>query len=285
MVTTCLTRRRGARLVSRLACLGFLLQAGGAVAQPLDTGKQTFFDDFSAFANSPVGLIDGKPAWKTTFNKSGPYMRSLPSNGEREYYTDKSVGRDPFVKQADGLHIIAQPGPNADNLPYTSGLLTTYTTFHQLYGYFEIKAKLPAGKGLWPAFWLLPMDRTWPPELDVLEMLGDRPSRLYFTAHTQFKEANRNTGVSHVADAEDTSVAFHRYGVNWTADQLTWFIDGKQVATEPTPRDMHKPMFLLVNLAVGGHWPGVPDESTRFPAQMVVAWVKATRGTSEAGAE
>lgn len=245
--------------------LAATLAAGTVHAQPRKNATPSFSDTFTTFSQAPV---EGRK-WMTSL---ADHARSIPSNAEQEFYTDASVGRDPFKVAPDGLHITAMKEANPLGLAYTSGVITTFGSFSQLYGYFEARMKLPAGKGLWPAFWLLPKDNTWPPELDVMEMLGDRPSRLYATAHT--KIGGPNVGTSHVIDIAD-GTAFHTYGVDWTPETLTWYYDGQRVASEPTPKDMHKPMYLLINLAVGGKWPGYPDASTVLPADMVVAWVKA----------
>src|SRR5579871_6822795 len=95
----------------------------------------------------------------TTYPYDGESARTLPGNKEAEYYSDPSVGENPFSLSGGVLHIAAKPaaaGSNPYGLPYDSGLITTYKSFSQLYGYFEVRAELPAGTGLWPAFWLLP---------------------------------------------------------------------------------------------------------------------------------
>src|SRR5579872_6790192 len=107
--------------------------------------KLTYDDEFNNFTSSP----DGSQGYQTTFYFGG---RSLPSNGEHEFYSDSSVGVNPFSLQNGALDINAQPGGPA---AYTSGLITTEGMFSQTYGYFEIRAQLPQGQGLWPAFWLL----------------------------------------------------------------------------------------------------------------------------------
>ena len=92
---------------------------------------------------------------------------------------------------------------------FTSGVLTTYCIFSQAYGYFEMRARLPAGKGLWPAFWLLPTDQSWPPEIDIMEVLDDNPRKLYGTVH--YKSTKIQARI--VAAVPDTSQGFHSYGV------------------------------------------------------------------------
>jgi beta-glucanase (GH16 family) len=125
---------------------------------------------------------------------------------------------------------------------------------------------------VWPAFWLLPADLSWPPEIDVMESVGD-PSRVYVTLH------------SNAVKAEGTEVAvspgdFHTFSVSWTRDQVVWFVDGREVKRMPTPADMHKPMYMLANVAVGGDWAGQPDGSTPFPARMTIDYIRAYRFSS-----
>ena len=163
------------------------------------TGRNTrrhFADEFDALS---LDLEDGqsKGVWRTNFGYGGVHSRTLTNNGELQVYADRLFSGtgtdepelDPF-RLADGkLEIVAEP-LNEDlrqftwGRSYSSGLLTTKASFSQMYGLFEIRAKLPKGKGLWPAFWLLPENRAWPPELDVLEVLGDNTKKLYVSWHS-----------------------------------------------------------------------------------------------------
>lgn len=258
-----------------------------AIQIPLDRSQYspTFTDEFDALS---LDLEDGqsKGVWRTNFGYGGVHSRTLPNNGELQVYADRlfsgtgstSLKLDPF-RIADGkLDIVAEP-LNEDlrrftwGLSYSSGLLTTKASFSQMYGLFEIRAKLPKGKGLWPAFWLLPENRAWPPELDVLEVLGDNMRKLYVSWHS-------NVGGKHTADSKaievpDMSADFHTYSVVWEKDTLMWFFDDVQVASRSTPEDFHLPMYMLINLAVGGGWPGSPDKTTQFPAKYTIDWVRA----------
>jgi beta-glucanase (GH16 family) len=132
-----------------------------------------------------------------------------------------------------------------------------------------MRAKLPPGKGLWPAFWLLPRDQSWPPEIDVMEAVSD-PTHIYSTVHS--KVAPDGSAEAHI-----TPNAFHTFAVSWDAKQVGWYLDGKRIGATPTPGDLHKPMYMLANLAVGGEWPGSPDASTVFPAKMTIAYMRAYR--------
>ena len=216
---------------------------------------------------------DGR--WDTRFSFGG---RSLPTNGELQLYVDRGyrgLGLNPFSLKDGKLTITARRAApevkgKIGGYDFTSGLLTTEHSFAQTYGYFEIRARMPAGKGLWPAFWLLPQSRQWPPEIDVFEVLGDRPDVLHMAIHSTDVH-----DVGFQAVVPDLSRDFHVFGVLWGPETIAWYFDGAEAARAPTPRDMHKPMYLLINLAVGGTWPGNPDSTTRFPAAFTVAYVRA----------
>lgn len=228
----------------------------------------TFDDEFNSFVSSPDGSTG---LWQTSMGNGN---RTLGSNGEQEYYSDSSVGYNPFSDQNGILSITAEPtsvtGANALGLPYDSGVITTESSFNQLYGYFEINAELPAGQGLWPAFWLLPASGAWPPELDVFEVLGNNPSTLYFSTHSSVEATDGTT-----LNVANTSTGFHTYGVMWGPQTVDLYIDNVEVASMPTPADMNVPMYMLANLAVGGYWPGDPNSSTLFPATMQINYIRA----------
>jgi beta-glucanase (GH16 family) len=162
---------------------------------------------------------------------------------------------------------------------YTSGVVTTYHEFSQLYGYFEIRAQVSNAAGTLPAFWLLPTDNSWPPELDVMEILGSDPSTLYTTVHSQVDGATKiddtHYQTSAGAQISDASASFHTYGVDWQADTITWYVDGVKVAQVATPSDMHKPMYLIANLNVGGNWEGRPADNQSFSASFKIDYIRA----------
>jgi Ca2+-binding RTX toxin-like protein len=222
----------------------------------------TFADEFNGLSlyNSKTGT----GTWRTEFGYGGE--GSLASrNGNAALYMDAKYGLDPFKIHDGVMDIIAAPVTtdlkgNLYDKAYTSGILTTKYSFAQQYGYFEIKAKVPAGEGFFPAFWLLPADGTWPSEIDIFENLGKDPSTLYLTSHT--KETGKNTQQQNVVDVQGASDSFHTYGLLWDADYLVWYIDGTEVARVPTSDDMHKPMYMIIDLAVGGAWAGNPTAAT-----------------------
>ncbi|TIV06051.1 MAG: glycoside hydrolase family 16 protein, partial [Mesorhizobium sp.] len=183
---------------------------------------------------------------------------------------------NPFSVEDGVLTITAARAPEAirpyiNNYQYTSGLLTTYESFAQTYGYFEIRADMPEKQGVWPAFWLLPADGSWPPELDVVEMVGQDPNKLILTGHSN--ATGTHTKVSSTAYVADTA-GFHTYGVLWTEDELVWYFDDVEVARAATPADMHEPMYMLVDLAVGG-MAGTPADGLATPAEMQIDYIHA----------
>lgn len=248
----------------------------------------TFADEFDALSLYDARTRRGR--WKTSF-AHGPQRgamawdsRTLKGNHERQIYVDPAfpgsgfmpLGLNPFAVSQGILSIKAEPTtPKAKDqlwrFGYASGLLTSQPSFSQRYGYFELRAKLPRGKGLWPAFWLLPSRGGWPPELDVLEQTGG--DVVLQTAH--FAKVGGPAEVGHKTTVEGATTAFHTYGVLWTAERITWFIDGEQTAAAPTPPDMHGAMYLLLNLAVGGSFAGDPDPTTPWPAHFEIDYVRA----------
>ena len=211
--------------------------------------------------------------------------RTIPTNKERQFYVDARIDPPPIARLApfsldQGLiitarSISAEGRALTAGLSYASGMLTTAHSFSQTYGYFEIRAKMPKGRGLWPAFWLAPLDRSWPPEIDVMEAHGHLLSGYWGTIHWRDGGNPQEKGFRILTP--DLSEDFHDFGVEWGPERILWTFDGRVVAHTPTPKTMHKPMYLLVNLAVGGKWPGDPDASTTFPASMHVQRISAWR--------
>ena len=240
----------------------------------------TFDDEFSSFISSPTGTN----GWATEL----PFWNSehtLAANHEAEYYVDSSQPNSPFSVANGVLTIEASQasvtGANPLGLPYNSGVITTYKSFSQLYGYFEVRAQLPSGAGLWPAFWLMPTSFKAGTELDVFEVLGDRPDVLYSTVHSADHQAELEIPVT----VPDTSAAFHTYGVDWGPRTTVFYEDGQAIASVATPADMNVPMYMLLNLAVGGagSWPGAPTGQTQFPADMNIDFVHAYQTANTIG--
>ncbi len=242
--------------------------------------RLTFEDNFDA-----LRLRVGEAGvWSTTFGYGGVANRTLTTNRELQIYVEsgfmgtgrESLGFEPFaatdgVLSISAVRVSRQTARRMWGYRYASGLIATRESFSQTYGYFEMRARLPKGRGLWPAFWLLPESGDWPPEIDVLEHLGREPTIINVGLKTG---AGDDGGVLRVEVPTATS-AFHSYGVLWRREDVAWYIDGVEVRRMPTPEDMHSPMYMLVNLAIGGAWAGAPDRNTIFPAIMEVDYVRA----------
>jgi beta-glucanase (GH16 family) len=251
-------------------------------------GVISFTDYQIVFAEEFADFVPYDPStrlgvWTTRYHW-GP---ETVINKELQYYIDISSDQrkpvNPFRVEKGSLVIEARPANPEDardfnNQRYTSGAITTKDTFSTTYGYFEIRAQMPAGKGLWPAFWLMPADKSTFPELDVVEMIGDKPNELVTNLHYH-ADGEQKSWQTFIA-VPDMSRAYHTYAANWAPDTVTWYFDGRPVAYINTPPDMHKPMYLLVNLAIGGSWPGSPDATTKFPAQYRIDYVRAYRHKS-----
>jgi beta-glucanase (GH16 family) len=236
-------------------------------------------------ATQPAAPPAQKPGWTLTLDDefegsrldttkwSDHYWHGRThANRELEYYAP-----DGYELKDGMLRLIARPVAPEDRektkgLPYTSGMIEGSRKFAQKYGWFEIRCRVPAGKGLWPAFWLLPATRTWPPEIDILEILDHDPSTVYFTTH--WRDANRrHLSDGHRFKGPDFSADFHTFAVDWEPGTIVWYVDGVERArtSKGVPDE---PMYLIANLAVGGDWPGNPDATTTFPAVMEIDYIR-----------
>jgi beta-glucanase (GH16 family) len=136
-----------------------------------------------------------------------------------------------------------------------------------------MRARMPNGRGFWPAFWLLPQTREWPPEIDVLEVLGHDTATLYTTMHYK-TEGSPHLSYGHSTYTPfDLSRGFHTYAVDWEKDLVVWYFDGVEVfrVMSNVPA---QPMYLIANLAVGGDWPGSPNEDTVFPGYLEIDYIR-----------
>ena len=248
------------------------------------TAHLTFDDEFNN-----LSLWNGSSGtWATTYWYQDPTTSngsSLPSNGEQEWYINSNYGPTagvtPWTVNNGVLTITATPTPSwlssqVNNYSYISGELNSYHSFSQTYGYFEMRAELPAGQGFWPAFWLMPMDGSWPPELDIMEALGQNPTELVTTSHSAY------AGMESLwTQVPDMTAGYHTYGVDWEPDYITWYFDGKAVYQIATPADMNKPMYIIANLAVGGNWPGPANGYSS--AQFEIDYIRAYASGAAAG--
>jgi beta-glucanase (GH16 family) len=203
-------------------------------------------------------------------------------NEELEYYSRSNVSLN-----GRGDLVITGHRQSIGGRQYSSGKLETLGRFHVRYGKIEARIKFPAGVGLWPAFFMLGINYPrvgWPDsgEVDAMEFQGQRPRRLVGTAHGP--ATTKLTGWQKSALAFSTRPfddSFHVYGINWTRNRIVFTLDGKPYGTV-TPQDLkpsdqwvfNRPYFFVLDMAIGGYWVGPPNSTTRFPARMLVDWVR-----------
>jgi beta-glucanase (GH16 family) len=174
---------------------------------------------------------------------------------------------------------------------YTSARIRTRGKGDWTYGRFEVRARLPAGRGLWPAVWLLPTQErygSWPHsgEIDMMELLGDKPAKVLGTLHYSNAEGNhRYRGTNLTLVGSTFADGFHDFGLEWERGAFRWYVDGRLYQTQTNwvqrrgefPAPFDQPFHLLLNVAVGGDLPGNPDAETAFPQAMVVDYVRVYR--------
>ncbi len=195
-------------------------------------------------------------------------------NGELQYYTDNLDN----ARVENGQLIIAAREENYAGSNYTSARMVTKNRFSQTHGKWEARIDLPTGQGIWPAFWMLRENNPWPGEIDIMELVGHLPGSCHGTAHWGTVDNVESLGGSVYAD--DWTTGYHVYTVEWWPDHLQWSVDGQvyfnldRTQVSPSPWLFAEDYHMLLNVAVGGGWPGSPDGSTVFPQEMRVDWVR-----------
>ncbi|WHZ02810.1 glycoside hydrolase family 16 protein [Neobacillus sp. YX16] len=195
-------------------------------------------------------------------------------NNELQYYSPKNV------KVEDGVLKLISKKEQFKGKDYTSGAVYTQGKFDFLYGKAEMRAKLPAGQGMFPAFWMMTdKENTWLPEIDIMEMLGHLPDQVWMVSHW-LGEDGKLKSVSDTFKGPDFTKDFHTFGIVWTPDSITWFIDDLERFTisKNIPSES---MYLYLNTAVGGNWPGSPDQATVFPVSFEIDYVRVYKGNGE----
>jgi len=165
------------------------------------------------------------------------------------------------------------------NVNYLSGIITSYDAFRFTHGYAETRVKLPAGQGLWPAFWLLTSFYVEDvPEIDIMEFLGHDTDTVYHTYH-YFEPLNgwrQISTPSFTTSQSDFTDEWHTFGVTWDPTAIVWYVDGVEARriTSDEYTIPNQAMYVLANLATGGNWPGSPDNSTPFPAEFELDYIR-----------
>jgi beta-glucanase (GH16 family) len=259
-------------MVTRVLLL-LLVLAGLPTRGRADTGDelnlsdliQTFSEDFDALDVS---------AW-------GPGTRWIahtPWNGDfgSAAFADPKPGF-PFTTHDGQLRIEAAKGADGK---WRGGLLASVDRegkgFAQQFGYFEMRARFPAGKGLWPAFWLIGLDRsTHTSEVDVVEHYGHMPARYTASVHVWDRKEPKKSRTTHkfVAVPPNSLYAdFHTFGVKIDSEWTRFYFDRREVGSVPTPVEHHQPMYMLIDLGLGAGW---PIDEAPSPSYMYVDYVRA----------
>lgn len=201
-------------------------------------------------------------------------------NAEWQAYT-----RNPEnVRVEDGMLVIeAREEPNLiSGRNYSSARIKTQGLHSWKYGRIEARIKLPYGQGIWPAFWMLgDTNKGWPAsgEIDILEFIGREPDQIYATVHAPGYSGGNGVTTNFDVSADSLKNDFHIYAIEWEENEIRWYFDDQEFF-KLTPADVpdawifNHEFFIIMNVAVGGRWPGYPDETTVFPQQMLVDYVR-----------
>lgn len=270
------------RLIVR--CGIFLLASVFAKAQAASTPPSSsrwnlvWSDEF----NGPEGSAPDPTKWVLETGGGGW------GNNELEYYT----ARPQNASLHDGNLVIKAlqekyTGPDGVTRDYSSARLKTQGKYAQDYGRFEARIKIPRGQGIWPAFWMLGNDiekAGWPScgEIDIMENIGKEPSTVHGTIHGPGYSGDKGIGDPYALSGNQRFADdFHIYAVEWEPEAIRFYVDDHLYSTR-TPADLPKgtkwvydhPFFLLLNVAVGGSWPGNPDATSTYPQTMLVDYVR-----------
>jgi beta-glucanase (GH16 family) len=239
--------------------------------------------------------VDGMPdpsLW--AFETGDGTAQGIPGwgNNELQNYTDRPEN----VKVENGVLVITAQEEDFEGSNYTSGRIITQGLFEQQYGRFEARIRLPIGKGIWPAFWLLGNDcdqNPWPQcgEIDIMEYLGDSPTVVFGTVHGPGYNAGDSISKEYELENDRFDTGFHIFGIEWGPDYINYYVDGdlyqritpETVAEEAVTNSglanagewvFNRPFYMIINIAVGGNLPGAPNAETEFPQRMFVDYVR-----------
>ena len=209
-------------------------------------------------------------------------------NNELEWYLEDNAKID------NGILVITAKEESSNNKSYTSARLHTRDRVAIRYGRIEARMKLPAGQGLWPAFWLLPQEAvygTWAAsgEIDIIEAVNlgvNSEYKVHGTIHHGGEWPNNVSSGNELVVSIDNTLDFHEYAIEWDVDEMRWYVDGQLFATQnnwstptaPFPAPFDETFYILLNLAVGGDWPGAPNSNNIFPQTLEVDYVRVYSG-------
>ena len=270
-------------------CLGFFLAAcAAATPEPTATPAPTP-------TPVPSPTAEGERAgweivWRDEFDGSELDLKNWTfdlggggwGNQEWQAYTDRPEN----VRLEDGMLVIEAREEEAtfSGRPYSSARIKTQGLHAWQYGRIEARLKLPYGQGIWPAFWMLGENIThkgWPAsgEIDIMEHIGREPDHIYATVHAPGYSGGNGVGTSITTSADSLRNDFHVYAIEWEENQIRWYFDDQEffkITPEDVPGEwiFDHPFFIILNLAVGGGWPGYPNTTTVFPQFMYADYVR-----------
>jgi beta-glucanase (GH16 family) len=262
MIKNCVCLQKWKKLALQVIInISVLSLPGCAIAKPPGTGWQmTFHDEFN-------GTTLNTHKWNTCYWWA---TTGCKLNGDMEiqwYQTDDVITRK------GKLRLRAQRR-SMNGYNYTAGMVSSHDKYSFKYGYIEMRAKMPKGSGLWPAFWLIPQRRNvWPPELDVMEYLGHDPQGVYMTIH--YKTANGKANSGTYWNGPDFSADYHTFAMQWEPDRIVWYIDGvERKRYEVAANIPAEPLYIVANLAVGPAWKNMPPDRTTFPKYYLIDYIR-----------
>jgi len=237
------------------------------------TGESATQDGWFLVWNDEFNAPDGTPP------DSSKWVCNIGRINAEEYDTDST--RNCF--QQNGQLVIRAIREDYGGCHYTSAFIKTRGKFSQAYGRFEARIKIPCGQGLWPAFWLAGAKGKWPfcGEVDIVENLGKYPSKIYSGIHGPAEPYGRFNSTYSLKNDAIFADDYHVYAVEWDATQIKWYCDGinyytvtKEQLVAANNWVFDKPFIISLDLFVGGDWGGSPDNTTLFPADMYVDYVR-----------
>ncbi len=275
------------RSISRLFALGLVFSAAFLLTSCDSSSSES--------ADGPEWSLSWSDEFDGTGIDSDKWGFDLGTNGngwgnnELQFFTDRSEN----ARIEDGCLVIEAKKESWQGMDYTSARLKTGDLASFRYGKIEARIKVPEGQGLWPAFWMLGNNVSkvdWPfcGEIDIMEMVGGSASDdsprgdgvTHGTIHWFDETAGAKTsnGKSLALESGKLADEFHVYGLEWDLGEIRWFLDGEQFhsadISAPHMKEFTRSFFLILNVAVGGNWPGSPDDATAFPQKMLVDWIR-----------
>ncbi|MBQ5948192.1 family 16 glycosylhydrolase [Massilia sp. ST3] len=270
--------------MNKMAALAALLLCAGCASQPAPEGAAApasgwmleWSDEFDGDSLDP-----GKWVAETGGHGWG--------NNELQFYTGR-----PENLRVSGGHLVIEARKEAfENREYTSARIKTAGLYQRMHGRFEARIKVPQGQGIWPAFWMLGADikqAGWPRsgEIDIMENIGKEPAIVHGTLHGPGYSGDQAFGKPAPLASGKYADDLHVFAVEWEPGEIRWYRDGQHFHTaRPSLVKgdwvFEHPFFILLNLAVGGYWPGYPDSTTVLPQQMLVDYVRVYRRAGPGG--